>query len=402
MNVLFVFGGIPHYYAKLLDRLQSKGIDITVVIPDTDNSLAIGKGVKLSEDVHAYRTIRSKEKLSIYKKAYYPELAMILQREKPEIIVLGWPYFLQYFFDRKLRKVIRRRNIKFIIREIPFQAPPFGKIFSYFKQHPVYNESMQLISKGVAFYIQAIATMCIRKYCYRSATVALNYCSEAYKIIPSYGLSKDKVFVTYNATDNESLWRARERIKQEPLFLPENKQRILHIGRLVKWKRVDLLITAFAKALQHFPTAELVIVGDGPEKENLKQQCRNMQISDNVRFVEAVYDSYQLGKYMHESSIYVLAGMGGLSINDAMAYGLPVICSVCDGTEKDLVKEGYNGLFFEEGNVQSLEERINQLLASPELRTNMGAHSEEIIRTKINIESVSEHYIRAFEYAIKN
>jgi len=57
---------------------------------------------------------------------------------------------------------------------------------------------------------------------------------------------------------------------------------------------------------------------------------------------------------MSASSVYVLAGMGGLSINDAMAYGLPVICSVCDGTERDLVTHHGNGLFFRENNVVDL------------------------------------------------
>ena len=44
-----------------------------------------------------------------------------------------------------------------------------------------------------------------------------------------------------------------------------------HIGRLVKWKRVDLLIDAFTKVIASHPDAELVVVGDGPELDNLKK-----------------------------------------------------------------------------------------------------------------------------------
>lgn len=56
-------------------------------------------------------------------------------------------------------------------------------------------------------------------------------------------------------------------------LLPHSAKRALHIGRLVKWKRVDLLIDAFPKVIANHPDAELVIVGDGPELDNLKKQA---------------------------------------------------------------------------------------------------------------------------------
>ena len=75
---------------------------------------------------------------------------------------------------------------------------------------------------------------------------------------------------------------------------------------------------------------------------------------------------------MHESSIYVLAGMGGLSINEAMCYSLPVICSVCDGTEKDLIQDGVNGYYFESGNADSLAKSIEYLLRNPQMMKAFG------------------------------
>ena len=99
---------------------------------------------------------------------------------------------------------------------------------------------------------------------------------------------------------------------------------------------------------------------------------------------------------MNESTIYVLAGMGGLSINDAMTYGLPIICSVCDSTEKDLVTDGINGLFFEEGNALDLSKKIDYLLSNSDICKQMGKESEKIISEKININTVAERYYQAF------
>ena len=116
-----------------------------------------------------------------------------------------------------------------------------------------------------------------------------------------------------------------------------------------------------------------------------------------IRFVGAVYTPEVLGAYMNESTVYVLAGMGGLSINDAMSYGKPVICSVCDSTEQDLVKDGKNGFFFEEGDADDLADKIITLFDSPELIKTMGEESERIIREEINLETVSQRYIEAFQ-----
>lgn len=79
-----------------------------------------------------------------------------------------------------------------------------------------------------------------------------------------------------------------------------------------------------------------------------------------------------------------------------MTYGLPVVCSVCDSTERDLVTDGVNGLFFREGDAGSLSDKLNELFASPGRCTEMGRESERIIREKINIETVSERYLQAF------
>ena len=153
----------------------------------------------------------------------------------------------------------------------------------------------------------------------------------------------------------------------------------MHIGRLVKWKRVDLLINAFKTVLQQHPDVELAIVGSGPEEENLKNQAITLGITDNVKFYGAVYDEFTLGRYMYESTIYVLAGMGGLSINDAMTYGLPVIVSICDGTEKDLVEDGVNGFFFKNGDSVDLAAKIIAVLSDPQRTKTMGAIYRQIV-----------------------
>ena len=406
MKVLFTFGGMPHYLNAMLEKLQTKGADITVVSPQKGNA-TIGKGVKMVEE-GAYRHLNTQEKKMYYGKSGFPALPGIIADERPDIVVLGWPYFLQVFFQPSLRRALKRCGARLVIREIPFQTPPYGQIRDYFRQHPMYDEGMRLLSTGKAFYLRQWLTARIRKYCYARVAGTLNYSTAAYDILPSYGIKREQIHVTYNSTDTEALWREKAAVLAAPAQLPPSERRLLHIGRLVKWKRVDLLIEAFARTLTQYPDAELVIVGNGPELDNLKKQAASLGLplrskEENgvdgrgcVRFIGAVYDPKELGAYMNEATVYVLAGMGGLSINDAMTYALPVVCSVCDSTERDLVTDGRNGLFFRDGDADSLTEKILQLLASPQECRRMGQESERIIREQINIDTVCERYLKAF------
>jgi glycosyltransferase involved in cell wall biosynthesis len=117
----------------------------------------------------------------------------------------------------------------------------------------------------------------------------------------------------------------------------------------------------------------------------------------NVKFEGSLYGK-ELAIQIMSSGIYILAGMGGLSINEAMAFGKPVICSICDGTEKRLVREGYNGLYFKSGDSESLSEKIKYLFRNTDLIGKMGENSEYIIKNEMNLEIVSREFLRCFEY----
>ena len=183
MKVLFTFGGIPHYLNAMLNRLQAKGVEITVVSPKKGNT-TIGKGVKMVEG-GIYKHLTTPEKKMFYGKSAFPALPEIIAEEKPDIVVVGWPYFLQVFFQPALRKAMKSCNAKLVIREIPFQTPPYGKIKEYFKANPMHDEGMRLLSKGTGFYLRQWITARIRKYCYAQAAGTLNYSTAAYDILPS-------------------------------------------------------------------------------------------------------------------------------------------------------------------------------------------------------------------------
>ena len=136
-------------------------------------------------------------------------------------------------------------------------------------------------------------------------------------------------------------------------------------------------------------------------KEALIRKAIDLGLRNRILFTGAIYDPIELAQYMNESSVYVLAGMGGLSINDAMCFSLPIICSVCDGTERDLVVDGVNGYFFEENDVNSLVEKINLILSDSLKATQMGEKSLQTIKERVNLNTFAKVYREAIEFAVR-
>ena len=402
MKVLFTFGGLPHYYNKVLNKLNAQqGIEVVVVAPQ-QGSQTIGHGVEQQEEGIEFKLIRLPEHKALWGKARFRALRKLLLAEHPDIVVTVWPYVLSYLYEPQLALALKHIRAKLLFKDIPFMLPFYTDAARYYRDPKVLlvNEAMQMPQLSSTYNIRMRMLSLSRKLLYTYLIDAhINYIDGAAPLLASYGAKPETVFVSYNSPDTDLLFESRERIEAKAeRILPPNPHRIIHIGRLVKWKRVDLLLDALRLVLPNYPNAELVVVGNGPELNNLKAQAKARQLEAHVNFVGAVYDTDTLGAYTMASAVYVLAGMGGLSLNEAMAYGRPVIASVCDGTEKHLVRNGQNGFSFTEGDAQSLAEAIQSLFSQPQLAEAMGRESTRIIRDEINIQTVINGYLKAFRY----
>jgi glycosyltransferase involved in cell wall biosynthesis len=401
MKVLFTFGGMPHYLVSQLNGIQDKGIEVITVIPAASAGRTIGKGVKQSFSDVKFKLVYLEEYNTIYKKPFLRGLKQLIVHEKPDIVVTLWPYILGFLFHPALLCYIKLKKIKLTLKDIPFMVAPFNSCFSYYKQNPVYDENMNYESlKGIKFYIKYGFLAILRKIYYNILDGTLNYSHIAFDIQSSYGMKKERIFITLNSPETNLIFEAKKKLMLNENPLEYNPYRLIHVGRLVKWKKVDLLIKALNIIAKEFPNPELLIVGDGPEKNELEKITIELNLYKHVKFVGGIYDYDSLGNYFNTSAIYVLAGMGGLSINEAMAFGKPVICSVSDGTEKFLVREGFNGMFFKDDDYKDLAEKIKYLFKNPSLIKEYGENSEKIIRDEVNINIVVNNFLNAF-YTIK-
>lgn len=225
----------------------------------------------------------------------------------------------------------------------------------------------------------------------------VSYSSKGVQDYIAYGAVPSRVFAAYNSVDNTIAHMMRKKIQSRPGMVERWKKEmlgykqmpiILFVGRLLFQKRVDLLIHACAGLDIGF---HLVIVGDGPERTNLEEMARSLL--PNTMFL-GFKEGEELGLIFIASDIFVLPGTGGLAIQEAMAYGKPVIVADGDGTERDLVRPG-NGYLVEPGNVNVLRARLETLLNDAELRQEMGEESLRIAKHEINLETMTNSFVNA-------
>jgi len=391
VKVVFVFGGLPHYFNKVMNRINAHpDIDVSVIAP-SEKSVTMGSGVHETESGVDFNIIRLKEYSTWYGKPFFHNFKQTLVAERPDAIIIGWPYFLAFIFMPSLLFFIKRNKIRLISKEIPFTVPGFNESLKDFSARCAESQKSEAIFKNIwVFRLHKL----LRKYLYTFVfNQAVLYIEKGVAIISSYGLPAKNIKVTYNSPDTDDIFATIDAVKHKFPELHYEPYRILHVGRLVKWKNVHLLVEAIDALKSKYPGIKLAVIGKGEEEANLKLQVSQAGLDPYVEFLGAIYEGEEQSLQMLRAHVYVLAGMGGLSINEAMAHGLPVICSIADGTEQHLVKEGVNGFYFKDNDLSSLIDAIDQLFSAN--HQQLGAEALNTIKNKINIQTVSANYIEA-------
>jgi glycosyltransferase involved in cell wall biosynthesis len=134
-----------------------------------------------------------------------------------------------------------------------------------------------------------------------------------------------------------------------------------------------------------------MIVGDGPERSSLETLAK--EIYPTVEFIGAKHGS-ELKPYFEAADLFVLPGTGGLAVQEAMSYGLPIIVAKGDGTQDDLVRPG-NGWQIPPDDYAVLVSTMKTALADAARLREMGRESFRIVSQEINIQKMAEAFVTA-------
>ena len=202
------------------------------------------------------------------------------------------------------------------------------------------------------------------------------------------GIPHDKIFVAHNAV-------APRPDELTPRPAPTYPATAIFVGRIQARKRIDHLLQACA-SLPEDLQPNLLIVGDGPERERL--ESLGQDVYPQAKFLGAKHGA-ELISLWRRADLFVLPGTGGLAVQEAMAHGLPVIVAKGDGTQDDLVRNS-NGWQIPPDDLGTLKETLELALSDlPRLR-EMGVESHRIVREEVNLEKMVEIFVDALNQTI--
>lgn len=235
-----------------------------------------------------------------------------------------------------------------------------------------------------------------KKTLVRSASGWLSTGKATTDYLVHYGAKRERVyeypFSSLHETDmpQKILTLEEKRNLRQELGIKSGKM-ILSVGQFIHRKGYDVLLRA---ATQLEPGIDIYIVGGVPTEE-YRQMCRELELQ-NVHF-EGFMKKEQLLKYYQAADLFVLPtreDIWGLVINEAMAYGLPVITTDRCVAGLDLVQNDVNGYIVPVEDEKALAQKINAVFDQD--RIEMGRISREKIQP-YTIEKMAQKHLEIFE-----
>lgn len=186
-------------------------------------------------------------------------------------------------------------------------------------------------------------------------------CAEYFK---QAGVSK-AVNVIPNAVElenfrPENISTESRRQFREKYGISQDKMLACFVGRLGREKSVDVILDYWAQEITEDDGIQLIVIGDGPCREELIEQAEKLGISSMVTFTGAVLHD-ELPPYLADCDIYITASLSdtnSISMLEGMATGLPVLQRL-DPLNADQVLEGVNGFVFD--SAQSMAEKLRRM-----------------------------------------
>lgn len=173
---------------------------------------------------------------------------------------------------------------------------------------------------------------------------------------------------------------------------------IFSIGRHVRQKGFDFLLRAYEQVIRSgLADHDLLIAGDGPEREALQRMARNLGVEERVHFIGRT-DRPTTARLFAGCSFFVLSSrlepLGIVNL-EAMASAKAVLASDVGGVPEIVIHE-QNGLLVEPGNIQALAQGMARLLAERDLRARLGAAGRELARC-FDWSDVAEKYAQIYQ-----
>jgi glycosyltransferase involved in cell wall biosynthesis len=243
---------------------------------------------------------------------------------------------------------------------------------------------------------------CIQKCAFHHGVVPIAVSKEVSLSLKClYGIAQSRVIANGIQTSyygspqvSRQKWRARAGFTEDHVLF-------VCVARFAEQKNHALVLEAFAQGPAHDPRAQLVLVGEGPLGEVLQAQAKSLGLTQQVHFLGVRND---VPDVLGASDVFAMSSDwegNPLSVMEAMASGLPLVCTAVGGVP-DLFTSGREGFLVPRGDGPSLANCMGFLLKSKESRLVMGATGARRAKEYFDVSRMVHDYEQLYERAIES
>lgn len=246
----------------------------------------------------------------------------------------------------------------------------------------------------------------IRLHMAKQATACLGYTEGVTALLRPY-LAHERLFTATNTLDVRRLLALHDQLRQQSkaelrtsLGL-HDAPTLVFMGRLIASKGVHMLLDVYAALQTTHAGAQLIVIGDGPEKEAMMARVARASWT-GVQFTGALTAWEASAPYLAASDALVIPGYLGLAVNHGFAFGLPVVSQASPGAmryhspEVEYVVPGHNGELTPHGNVAAMVAGVRAVLREQE---RYSAEALQYARTHLTMDRMVDGLYNALTYA---
>ncbi|KAA3595914.1 MAG: glycosyltransferase family 1 protein [Calditrichaeota bacterium] len=236
-------------------------------------------------------------------------------------------------------------------------------------------------------------------------------------MVDEWGLPSEKIYVMPNCADHKVF--AREGLKEEGLSLRKNlgynddEFVICFVGSFFPWYGLEVFFEAFGKAYKERKNLRLLMVGEGRIENDLKQMAKDSGFFEAIKWVGRVpHDDVPIYLNSADAAIAPFRRLptkffsSAIKIFEYMMSGSAILAPKL-GQIAEVLEEGFSGIFFEPGNVESVKVGILKISESKEKCRMMGKNAQKEALSKFTWEKYGQQLVEIYgkmidEFKAKN
>jgi len=216
------------------------------------------------------------------------------------------------------------------------------------------------------------------------------------------GMAEDGIRIIRNGVEVPRFSRSYNKCKK-----------LVYLGRFIKSKGIETLITAFREIIKYHKGLKLTLIGDGPEKDNIKNMVEKQGLKDSIVFTGMISDP---GRILRESDLFVFPSLiEGISnsLIEAMSLALPCVVTAIPGNievlgkgqdykiEKGSFIELESGILFNPEDDIGLLNAASYLIGNRNARERIGKGAFKRVMDEFNIKKVADNYLELYREVIR-